>query len=315
MAEKSFVGKLKRGLFMTHTEMIERVRDAFTPELGVDQSVLDALEESLLGADVGAEITVELMDSLEETIRRGEIRNIEDLTVRLKAEARELIPDRAMRTLDPSAEKPFVVLVVGVNGTGKTTSIAKLARLWKSENREVIVGAADTFRAAAIEQLQEWTDRVGVPLVRHKEGADPGAVAHDTVAAARSRGSDIVLIDTAGRLHNKGHLMAELAKIRRVVEKELPGAPHEVLLVLDGTTGQNGIAQAKAFLESAGVTGLIVTKLDGTAKGGVILSIMRDFEIPVYYVGVGEGMDDLIPFDPEAYLDSIFASEHPVAAS
>lgn len=313
MAEKSFMGKLKRGLFMTHTEMIDRVRDAFTPELGVDQSVLDALEESLLGADVGAEITMELMDALEETIRRGEIRNIEDLTVRLKAEARELIPDRAMRTLDPSAEKPFVVLVVGVNGTGKTTSIAKLARLWKSENRTVIVGAADTFRAAAIDQLQEWTDRVGVPLVRHKEGADPGAVAHDTVAAARSRGSDIVLIDTAGRLHNKGHLMAELAKIRRVVEKELPGAPHEVLLVLDGTTGQNGIAQAKAFLESAGVTGLIVTKLDGTAKGGVILSIMRDFEIPVYYVGVGEGMDDLIPFDPEAYLDSIFASEQAVA--
>lgn len=314
MTEKSFMGKLKRGLFMTHTEMIDRVRDAFTPELGVDQSVLDALEESLLGADVGAEITMELMDALEETIRRGEIRNIEDLTVRLKAEARELIPDRAMRTLDPSAEKPFVVLVVGVNGTGKTTSIAKLARLWKSENRTVIVGAADTFRAAAIDQLQEWTDRVGVPLVRHKEGADPGAVAHDTVAAARSRGSDIVLIDTAGRLHNKGHLMAELAKIRRVVEKELPGAPHEVLLVLDGTTGQNGIAQAKAFLDSAGVTGLIVTKLDGTAKGGVILSIMRDFEIPVYYVGVGEGMDDLIPFDPEAYLDSIFASEQAVAA-
>lgn len=314
MAEKSFMGKLKRGLFMTHTEMIDRVRDAFTPELGVDQPVLDALEESLLGADVGAEITMELMDALEETIRRGGIRNIEDLTVRLKAEARELIPDRAMRTLDPSAEKPFVVLVVGVNGTGKTTSIAKLARLWKSENRAVIVGAADTFRAAAIDQLQEWTDRVGVPLVRHKEGADPGAVAHDTVAAARSRGSDIVLIDTAGRLHNKGHLMAELAKIRRVVEKELPGAPHEVLLVLDGTTGQNGIAQAKAFLESAGVTGLIVTKLDGTAKGGVILSIMRDFEIPVYYVGVGEGMDDLIPFDPEAYLDSMFASEQAVAA-
>lgn len=314
MAEKSFMGKLKRGLFMTHTEMIDRVRDAFTPELGVDQPVLDALEESLLGADVGAEITMDLMDSLEETIRRGGIRNIEDLTVRLKAEARELIPDRAMRTLDPSAEKPFVVLVVGVNGTGKTTSIAKLARLWKSENRTVIVGAADTFRAAAIDQLQEWTDRVGVPLVRHKEGADPGAVAHDTVAAARSRGSDIVLIDTAGRLHNKGHLMAELAKIRRVVEKELPGAPHEVLLVLDGTTGQNGIAQAKAFLESAGVTGLIVTKLDGTAKGGVILSIMRDFEIPVYYVGVGEGMDDLIPFDPEAYLDSMFASEQAVAA-
>ena len=231
---------------------------------------------------------------------------MERLTEVLREETRALIPSRVAKGIDTSAANPFVILVVGVNGTGKTTTIAKLAQRFTAEGKSVILGAADTFRAAAIEQLQHWADRVGVPLVKHKAGSDPAAVAHDTVAAAKARGASIVIIDTAGRLHNKSHLMQELTKVRRVIEKELPGAPHETLLVLDGTTGQNGVSQAAAFLEAVKVTGMIVTKLDGTAKGGVILSIMRQFDIPVKFVGVGEGADDLIPFDPAAYVDTLF---------
>jgi fused signal recognition particle receptor len=224
----------------------------------------------------------------------------------LREETRSLIPARQMAAIDVERAKPFVILVVGVNGTGKTTTIAKLAQRWTAEGKSVLLGAADTFRAAAIEQLEMWANRVGVPMVKHKAGSDPGAVAHDAVAAAKSRGTDVVIIDTAGRLHNKSHLMQELSKVRRVIEKELPGAPHETLLVIDGTTGQNGVNQAAAFLEAAKVTGMVVTKLDGTAKGGVILSIMRQFDIPVKFIGVGESADDLIPFDPNAYVDTLF---------
>jgi fused signal recognition particle receptor len=231
---------------------------------------------------------------------------MERLTAVIRDETRALIPERVASAIDVSRAKPFVILVVGVNGTGKTTTIAKLAQRWKSEGKTVVLGAADTFRAAAIEQLQLWAERVGVEIVKHKAGSDPGAVAHDAVAAAKSRGADVVIIDTAGRLHNKSHLMQELGKVRRVIEKELPGAPHETLLVIDGTTGQNGVSQAKAFLEAVKVTGMIVTKLDGTAKGGVILSIMRQFDIPVRFIGVGEAADDLIPFDPAAYVDTLF---------
>jgi len=301
-----FFGKMKRALFMTHTEILEKAKEALTPSLGVDDGVIDALEEGLLGADVGAELTTELIDRLKERVRDDRIRSLPDLEAALRDETRALIPPPMLAPVDFANAKPFVILVVGVNGTGKTTTIAKLAHRWKSEGRSILLGAADTFRAAAIEQLQMWADREGVPMVKHKPGSDPGAVAHDTVTAAKSRGSDIVLIDTAGRLHNKSHLMQELSKIRRVIEKELPGAPHETLLVIDGTTGQNGVSQAKAFLEAANVTGIIVTKLDGTAKGGVILSIMRHFNIPVKFVGVGESADDLIPFEPDVFLDSLF---------
>lgn len=313
--QKTILGKLKRGLFMTHTEMIEKVKESFEPSLGIDRSVLDALEESLLGADVGAEMTMELIDEMEERVRRKEIRTVEDLSRALREETERMIPDDIRQEeIDVESRSPFVILVVGVNGTGKTTTIAKLARRWKDEGKSVLLGAADTFRAAAIEQLQMWADRVDVPVVHHKAGADPGAVAHDTIASAKSRGADVVLIDTAGRLHNKKHLMDELSKVRRVIGKELPGAPHATLLVLDGTTGQNGLSQANAFLEAADVSGIVVTKLDGTAKGGVILSIMRQFRIPVYYVGVGEGMDDLIPFDPHAYVETLFETEETATA-
>jgi fused signal recognition particle receptor len=306
MAEKTFFQKLKRGLFMTHTEIIEKVKESMTPDLPIDKRAIDGLEEGLLGADVGAELTMSLIDRIEERIRNERITNVDRLTAVLREETRGLIPRREAQTIDVARAKPFVILVVGVNGTGKTTTIAKLAQRWTGEGKKVILGAADTFRAAAIEQLQMWADRIGVEMVKHKAGSDPGAVAHDTITAAKARGADVVLIDTAGRLHNKSHLMQELSKIRRVVEKELPGAPHETLLVIDGTTGQNGVSQAAAFLEAAKVTGMIVTKLDGTAKGGVILSIMRQFDIPVKFIGVGEGADDLIPFDPAAYVDTLF---------
>ena len=305
-SEKTFFDKLKRGLFMTHTEIIEKVKESMTPDLPIDRSAIDGLEEGLLGADIGAELTTRIVDRMEGRVRDEKISSMERLTQVLREETRALIPTRKPSAIDLAQAKPFVILVVGVNGTGKTTTIAKLASRWKNEGRSVILGAADTFRAAAIEQLQMWADRVGVPMVKHKAGSDPAAVAHDTVTAAKSRNADVVLIDTAGRLHNKSHLMQELSKVRRVIEKELPGAPHETLLVLDGTTGQNGVSQAAAFLEAASVTGIVVTKLDGTAKGGVILSIMRQFDIPVKFVGVGESAEDLIPFDPAAYVDTLF---------
>ncbi|MGZ8867294.1 MAG: signal recognition particle-docking protein FtsY [Thermoanaerobaculia bacterium] len=304
--DKSFFDKLKRGLLMTHTEIIEKVKESMIPDLPIDKSAIDGLEEGLLGADIGAELTTRLVERMEERVRNEKISSMERLTQVLREETRALIPQRQASSIDLTKAKPFVILVVGVNGTGKTTTIAKLAARWKKEGKSVILGAADTFRAAAIEQLQMWADRVGVSLVKHKAGSDPAAVAHDAVAAAKSRNADVVIIDTAGRLHNKSHLMQELSKIHRVVEKELPGAPHETLLVIDGTTGQNGVSQAAAFLEAAKVTGMVVTKLDGTAKGGVILSIMRQFDIPVKFIGVGEAADDLIPFDPQAYVDTLF---------
>jgi fused signal recognition particle receptor len=306
--QKTFFAKLKRGLFMTHTEIIEKVKESMTPDLPVGQAAIDGLEEGLLGADVGAELTTSIIGRVEERVRSENITNVERLTAVIRDETRALIPERVASTIDIARAKPFVILVVGVNGTGKTTTIAKLAQRWTSEGKSVVLGAADTFRAAAIEQLQMWAERVGVEIVKHKAGSDPGAVAHDAVAAAKARGADVVIIDTAGRLHNKSHLMQELGKVRRVIEKELPGAPHETLLVIDGTTGQNGVSQAKAFLQAVKVTGMIVTKLDGTAKGGVILSIMRQFDIPVKFIGVGESADDLIPFDPAAYVDTLFES-------
>jgi len=306
MSEKTFFAKLKRGLFMTHTEIIEKVKESMTPDLPIDKHAIDGLEEGLLAADVGAELTMALIDRIEGRVRSEKISKMDRLTEVLREETRSLIPRREAQTIDVSRAKPFVILIVGVNGAGKTTTIAKLAQRWTSEGKRVLLGAADTFRAAAIEQLELWAQRVGVEIVKHKAGSDPGAVAHDTITAAKSRGADVVLIDTAGRLHNKSHLMQELSKIRRVVEKELPGAPHETLLIIDGTTGQNGVNQAAAFLDAAKITGMVVTKLDGTAKGGVILSIMRQFDIPVKFIGVGEGADDLIPFDPAAYVDMLF---------
>src|SRR5258707_1020082 len=305
-SQKTFFSKLKRGLFMTHTEIIEKVKESMTPDLPIDRAAIDGLEEGLLGADVGAELTTSLVDRIEQRIRAERITKMDRFTEVLREETRALIPQRQTSPIDTTRAKPFVILVVGVNGTGKTTTIAKLASRFKNDGKSVLLGAADTFRAAAIEQLQMWADRIGIDMVKHKAGSDPGAVAHDTVAAAKSRGTDVVLIDTAGRLHNKSHLMQELTKVRRVIEKELPGAPHETLLVIDGTTGQNGVSQAAAFLEAAKVTGMIVTKVDGTDKGAAVLSIMPQLDIPVKAVGVGAIADDLSAFDPASSVETCF---------
>jgi fused signal recognition particle receptor len=270
---------------------------------GGREEVLEAVEEALLGADVGAQTTAALLDRVRATTGSGDATAVRN---GLRAELKAI--------LDPSgavvpASSPWVVLVTGVNGVGKTTTIGKLAWLHRAQGRKVLLVAGDTFRAAAIDQLAVWADRVGADIVRHGQGADPSAVVFDGLRAAQARGADVVLVDTAGRLHTRAPLMDELRKVRRTMERELPGAPHEVLLVLDATTGQNALNQARAFVDAAGVTGVVVTKLDGTAKGGVVAAVGRELGIPVRYVGVGEGADDLRAFDAEEFVAGLLGSE------
>lgn len=305
--KRSLLSRLKRGLFMTHTELLAKVSGAVKERFAPDPKALDALEEALLSADVGPATAAELVAAVrEEAGRKGSEEG--DLVRRvLKAEiARRLAPPSPASPPAPASPGgPHVVLMVGVNGTGKTTTTAKLAARAAAEGRTVVLGAADTFRAAAIDQLRVWADRMSIPLVALKPGADPAAVVHDACNAAKARGADLLFVDTAGRLHTKHNLMEELAKIRRVAAREIPGAPHEVLLVLDAVTGLNGLAQAREFTKSAGVTGLVLTKMDGTAKGGVILAIVRELGLPVRYVGVGETADDLLDFDPVAFAEAV----------
>lgn len=267
----------------------------------------DEIEEALIAADVGAETTISILEAAREASRTSGARTGADVRAALAREVRDRLTRPETARWEPGPA-PAVVLFVGVNGTGKTTTIAKLAARLRAEGRSVILAAADTFRAAAIEQLRLWGDRLGVPVVAQRAGADPGAVAFDAVAAAESRGVDVVLIDTAGRLQNKTQLMAELGKIRRVVDRRLPGQPRHVLLVLDATTGQNGLSQAEAFSREVGVTGIVLTKLDGTAKGGVVLAIVERLGVPVVFVGIGEELDALAPFDPDAYVEWLFAA-------
>ncbi|HET7453324.1 MAG TPA: signal recognition particle-docking protein FtsY [Thermoanaerobaculia bacterium] len=305
MAEKApgFFSKIKRGLFMTHTEILERIEGAVKEKLGYDETVLEALEEGLIAADVGADTAGTLVAGVAARARRYRPEDLPKLRVLLREEIDALLATAPRERA--AAGRPEVVFIVGVNGTGKTTTVAKLAARDAAAGKKVILAAADTFRAAAIEQLQAWGDRIGAPVVRHAEGSDPAAVVHDAIAAARARGADVLYVDTAGRLHTKSNLMEELAKMRRVAGREIPGAPHRSLLVLDATTGSNGLAQAKRFVEAAGVTGVVLTKLDGTAKGGVILAILRELGLPVVAVGVGEGKDDLVPFDARDFAAAL----------
>jgi fused signal recognition particle receptor len=299
---KTLFDKLKRGLLMTHTEIIEKVKETMTPDLPIDKSAIDGLEEGLLGADVGAELTMALVDRLEQRVRDERITSMDRLTAVLREETRALIPRRTVATIDLSRAKPFVILVVGVNGTGKTTSIGKLAwHLRKTLGLSVVIGAADTYRAAAVEQLERWGERAGVDVVKGADGSDPGAVAFDAVARGRERGADVVIVDTAGRLHTQRELMAELEKVRRVITKQMPDAPHETLMTIDATTGQNGVRQAKLFGDAVDVTGIVLTKLDGTAKGGIALAIANELGIPVKLIGIGEQLDDLRPFDADEF--------------
>ncbi|MBO4455103.1 MAG: signal recognition particle-docking protein FtsY [Bacteroidales bacterium] len=284
----------------------QKIGRAIAGRSRVDDDTLDAIEEALIESDMGVDTTLKVIDNLEERVDRDKYMSQDELRSMLREEISALIPD----TSNPApVAKPHVILVVGVNGVGKTTTIGKLAWYWKNRGKNVLLGAADTFRAAAVDQLDIWAQRAGVEIVKQQMGSDPAAVAYDTVKSAVARGSDIVLIDTAGRLHNRVDLMNELTKIRNSVRKVVPDAPAEVLLVLDASTGQNAFAQAKEFARATDITGLVVTKLDGTAKGGVVVGVCDRFGIPVRYIGVGEHIQDIKPFDKQSFVEALFKPE------
>ena len=301
---------LDKGLEKTKESVFKKLTRAVVGKSKVDDEVLDNLEEVLISSDVGVDTTVRIIERIQERVRRDKYMGIEELNTVLKEEIVGLLEENAAGSTDafeqPSGGEPYVIMVVGVNGVGKTTTIGKLANKFKEAGKSVTLGAADTFRAAAVDQLVIWADRVGVPIVKQGMGADPASVAYDTLSKAKAAGADVVIIDTAGRLHNKINLMNELTKIKNVMKKVIPDAPHEVLLVLDGSTGQNAYEQAKQFTKATEVTALAVTKLDGTAKGGVVIGISDQFRIPVKYIGIGEKMEDLQVFDREEFVDSLF---------
>jgi len=301
--------KFTEGLSKTRDLLVEKVEDLVRRYKKIDENFFEELEEILISADVGVNTVMELIDDLRGEVRKHKIENALDLQPVLSEKLVALLKndDAQDVTLNVQDGRLNVILFVGVNGVGKTTTIGKMAHMFKQQGKKVLLAAGDTFRAAAIEQLEVWGERVGVDVVKHQQGADPAAVIYDAVQAAKSRGVDVLLCDTAGRLQNKVNLMEELSKVHRVVQRELPGAPHEVLLVLDATTGQNALNQAKTFGQSAGVTGIVLTKLDGTAKGGIVIAIRNELNIPVKYVGLGEKMDDLQPFDPEQFVHALFA--------
>jgi len=303
---------LDKGLEKTKENLFNRLSRAIAGKSKVDSDVLDNLEEVLVSSDVGVDTTLRIIERIETRVARDKYLNSSELNLILKEEIISLLEqnntDSAADFTSPLNSVPHVIMVVGVNGSGKTTTIAKLAYQYKNAGKKVLLGAADTFRAAAIDQLQIWAERAGVPVVKQKMGSDPASVAYDSVKSAIAGLYDVVIIDTAGRLHNKINLMSELSKIKRVIEKVLPDAPHEVLLVLDGSTGQNAFEQAKQFTASTSVTSLAITKLDGTAKGGVVIGISDQFKIPVKYIGVGEKLDDILIFNRFEFVDSLFSS-------
>jgi fused signal recognition particle receptor len=300
---------LDQGLEKTRSSVFEKITRAVAGKSKVDDDVLDEIEEALITSDVGLETTVKIIEALEERVARDKVMGENELMDMLYEIISNLMKHEGGMWEDfelPKTEGPYVLMVVGVNGVGKTTTIGKLAHQFKQKGYNLVLGAADTFRAAAIDQLVVWGERTGVPVVKQQMGSDPASVAFDTLQHAVSKGADLAIIDTAGRLHNKTNLMQELSKVRRVMDKVIPGAPHEVLLVLDGSTGQNALLQAKAFAEATQITSLAVTKLDGTAKGGVVIGISDQLNIPVKFIGVGEGMEDLQLFNPQAFASSLF---------
>ena len=299
----SFFEKLKRGLQKTKNALFKPFADLFKSLRLIDEDLMEELEEILVCADVGAVTTEEILDKLRDEIKENKIKDSEGVKASLKSIMREMLGEGGEISFDGEMT---VILVIGVNGVGKTTSIGKISASLKRQRKKVVVAAADTFRAAAIDQLNVWTDRAGVDLIKHTEGSDPAAVVFDAISAAKKRNADVLIIDTAGRLHNKKNLMNELAKIDRVISRELPNAVRETLLVLDSTTGQNAVNQAKEFKSAADITGIVLTKLDGTAKGGIIFSIKNELDIPVKFVGVGEQIDDMEKFSADDFIDALF---------
>ena len=305
--EKSFLDRMKQAVTKTRESLAERIDEVVSFNKEIDRNTLDDLEATLLAADLGTTTTGEVLDRMREKVDRKQIGNVEELKRVLKDELLGILAAATNKPLNRVDGEPEVILVVGVNGTGKTTSIGKLSHTLRAQGKTVLLCAADTFRAAAIEQLEVWGDRTGTEVIKTKPGGDPSAVLFDSLQAAKARNTDYVIVDTAGRLHTKSNLMLELEKMRRTAGRIIPGAPHETLLVMDATTGQNGLQQARQFTQAAGVTGIVLTKLDGTAKGGVVIAISRELGLPVRYVGVGEKQGDLLPFNANDFVESMFA--------
>lgn len=301
---------LDKGLAKTKESVFKKMTRAVVGKTKVDDDVLDSLEEVLITSDVGVDTTIRIIERIEERVARDRYVNTSELNVILREEIAALLAENDSNQVGdfelPSGKKPYVIMVVGVNGVGKTTTIGKLAHKFKSAGKKVVLGAADTFRAAAIEQLEIWAGRVDVPLVKQKMGSDPASVAYDTLSSAISKDADVVIVDTAGRLHNKVNLMNELTKVKKVMQKLVPDAPHEILLILDGSTGQNAFEQAKQFTKATEVSAMAITKLDGTAKGGVVIGVSDQLKVPVKYIGIGEGIEDLQVFNREEFVDSLF---------
>jgi fused signal recognition particle receptor len=309
--EQEFSARFRRAIAATRESLSEKIDTVFQGRKKIDAALLDELEEALIAADIGVPTTLHILETVRRGIDRNQINDIDALKAAIKGELLSILKaseDQGVNaeTGVPENISPYVMMIVGVNGVGKTTTIGKLAQRIKAEGNDVLICAADTFRAAASDQLAIWAERTGVPLIQQKQGTDPAAVLFDSLKAARARNSDVLIVDTAGRLHNKSHLMAELEKMKRVAGREVEGAPHETLLVVDAVTGQNGLEQARQFLKVAGVTGIVLTKLDGTAKGGIAVAIAKELNLPIRYAGIGEKVDDLVVFDPEQYVNSLF---------
>jgi fused signal recognition particle receptor len=307
MAEekKGLFQRLKEGLYKTRKGLTDKIDQVVIGRKRIDEDLYDKLEEILVTSDLGVQTSYRLIEKVRERLRRGESDDAGLVKAYLKEEILTILKSTG-NAIDTGRGKPFVIMVVGVNGVGKTTTIGKLASKYRADGKSVLLCAGDTFRAAAIEQLEVWGERAGCGIIKHKEGSDPSAVLFDALKAARSRGTEILIVDTAGRLHTKTNLMEELKKTRRVVEREVSGAPHEILLVLDATTGQNAVSQARLFKEAVDITGIVLTKLDGTAKGGVVVGIVDELKIPVKFIGIGEGVEDLRPFDPSEFVEALF---------
>jgi fused signal recognition particle receptor len=311
--ERTFEKRFKNAIAATRESLSEKIDTVFQGRKQIDAELLDELEEALIAADIGVPTTLDILDTVRRGITRKEINDIDALKAAIKNQLLAILRASEARgvaaeTSVPENISPYVMMIVGVNGVGKTTTIGKLAQRIKAEGNDVLICAADTFRAAASDQLAIWAERTGVPLIQQKQGTDPAAVLFDSLKAAKARNSDVLIVDTAGRLHNKSNLMAELEKMKRVAGREVEGAPHETLLVIDAVTGQNGLEQARQFLKVAGVTGIVLTKLDGTAKGGIAVAISKELGLPIRYAGIGEKVDDLVVFNAEHYVDGLFES-------